>query len=56
MQKLPAVVKARATRRHADELRRRLNVSSTSFSSPEDTFGVLRDSAAGAREPAELRA
>ena len=57
MQKLPAIVKARAAGGNAAAERglseHRLARRS---SSPEDTFGVLRDRAAGAREPAALRA
>jgi murein DD-endopeptidase MepM/ murein hydrolase activator NlpD len=42
MAKLPAVVKARAAGGTADTSAALSNVISTSFTSPEDTFGVLR--------------
>ena len=55
MQKLPAVVKARAAGGTPQTNAAISNVLSTSLTSPEDTFGVLRDSAAGPREPAAQR-
>ena len=57
MQKLPAVVKARAGGGVTDPNRAISDVvSSLSPLSPEDTFGVLRDLLRRARKPAQLRA
>ena len=56
MQKLPAVVKARAAGGTAQPNAPISSVLSTSFTTPEDTFGVLRTLLQALEEPSQLRA
>ena len=56
MQKLPAVVKARAAGGSVNSSMAVADLLPTALTSPEDTFGLLRERARRAREPPAQRA